>query len=262
MPTSTNDSARRVAIFAYGAAIYLLFLVTLTYLIGFVGNWIVPKSIDSGTPTAWPLAALINSGLLMLFAVQHAIMARPWFKERWTKFIPQEVERSTFVLATCAALWLMVWQWRPMPETVWHIDALVGQIALYAICVAGWLIAVYSSFLIDHFDLFGLRQVVLPLLGKDYTTPGFAMPWLYRLVRNPLMLGFLLAFWSTPHMTRGHLLFAVLITAYVFVGVRMEERDLADKLGPSYRRYRSETPMLLPRPRRQPKQANIIGTTH
>lgn len=258
MNTVETNKTKRIAYFAYGAAVYVLFLATLLYMIGFVGNWIVPKSIDSGTPASLTTAILINGGILALFAIQHAIMARPKFKAWWTQIIPQQIERSTFVLATCSILILLVWQWRPLPEFVWHVESVAGRALLNSLCVIGWLTVVYSSFCIDHFDLFGLRQVVLALRGKEYTDPGFAMPWIYKLVRNPLMLGFLLAFWSTPDMTQGHLLFAVLTTGYILIGVQLEERDLADKLGDDYRNYRAKTPMLLPIPRKSSKPMSTV----
>ncbi len=246
MTPQAYGRVHRIACFAYGTAVYVLFLGTFTYTIGFVANFLVPKSIDSGTISPVGFSILVNALLLSLFAVQHAIMARPWFKARWTKVIPTAVERSTFVLATCCVLILMFWQWRPMPSVIWNVTSEPFATALRAISAAGWLLVLYSTFCIDHFDLFGLRQVVLHLRGKEYTHPGFATPRLYRMVRNPLMLGFLIAFWSTPTMSQGHLLFALLVTGYVFVGVNLEERDLLKTLGPGYEAYRARTPMLIP----------------
>ncbi len=234
----------------YGSVAYLLFLVTFLYAIGFLSNAVVPKSIDSGTPGPWLPSLLINALLLGAFAVQHTIMARPGFKARWTKVIPKPIERSTFVVATCIILLTLYWQWRPMPATVWDVRSEAARWGLYALSAGGWLLVLYSSFLIDHFDLFGLRQVVLHFKERPYTHPGFAMPVLYRLVRNPLMLGFLIAFWSTPTMSQGHLLFSLLTTTYIFVGITFEERDLLRLLGDDYRRYRAATPMVLPLPRR------------
>jgi protein-S-isoprenylcysteine O-methyltransferase Ste14 len=244
--TNEAGTPNRLLVFIYGAAAYFLFLFTFTYAIGFVGNLIVPKSVDSGMPGPVTQSIIINALLLSLFVIQHTIMARPGFKTAWTKIIPEAAERSTFVLLTCAILLLMYWQWRPLPEIVWSIENSAGRFALHGMFVSGWCLVLYSSFLIDHFDLFGLRQVFLFLRGKDYTHPGFAMPWLYKLVRNPLMLGFLLAFWSTPVMSQGRLLFAILTTGYIFVGISFEERDLLRALGEDYRRYRARTPMVIP----------------
>lgn len=236
----------RVFIFAYGLVAYFSFLVAILYAIGFVGNLVVPKGIDAGTPGPVSQAILINVLMLAVFAIQHTIMARFAFKAWWTKIIPEAAERSTFVLITSSILLFTFWQWRPMPEVVWRVDSQLFQYVLYAVYALGWGLVFYSSFLIDHFDLFGLRQVYLCLIGKEYTNPPFAQPMLYRLVRNPLMLGFLLAFWSTPLMTRGHLLFTVVTTLYIFFGIYMEERGLLTVLGEDYRAYRARTPMVIP----------------
>jgi len=251
-----QDSAgaiHRWAIFAYGLIAYVLFLGTFLYAVGFIHN-VVPKSIDSGTPGPIGTAMLVNALLLGLFAVQHTIMARPAFKAWWTRIIPRAMERSTFVLVTCGVFALMFWQWRPMPEFMWHVENPAVRATLYAVSLSGVLLVLYSSFCIDHFDLFGLRQVMLHLRRKAYTHPGFAMPVLYRLVRNPLMLGFLIAFWSTPDMTLGHLFFAAMTTGYIFFGVSMEERDLLKMLDDEYRQYRARTPMLIPGHRRRRPQ--------
>ena len=234
--------------FGYGLVAYGLFLVAFLYAIGFVGNTVVPKSVDSGAGGLTASAILINSLLLGAFAVQHAIMARPWFKERWTKLVPQPVERSTFVAVASLLLLLAFWQWRGMSGIVWQVENSAGRGILQGLFVMGWVLVLYASFLIDHFDLFGLRQVYLHLKGKEYTHPGFATPTLYRFVRNPLMLGFLMAFWATPVMTQGHLLFSILTTAYIFIGVTLEERDLLRVLGEDYKRYREQTPMIIPLP--------------
>lgn len=238
--------------FVYGAACYALFLGTFLYMMGFVANLIVPKSIDSGITGAIGTAIAVNLSLLGLFAVQHTIMARPAFKRWWTRIIPVQVERSTFVLVTCLILIAMVWFWRPMQASVWHVDGQAARCAIWSLHYLGWAIVLYSTFLIDHFDLFGLRQVWLHWRKQTYTHAPFAMPWLYRLVRNPLMLGFVIAFWATPEMTQGHLLFAVATTAYILVGIQFEERDLLRILGEDYRRHRARTPMLLPWPKRNP----------
>ncbi len=243
---------RAMLSFLYGAACYVLFVITFLYMMGFVANLVVPKSIDSGSAGPLSQAILINLSLPGLFAVQHTIMARPAFKRWWTRFVPAQIERSTFVLVTCLILFAMVWQWRPMTASVWSIENQAARCAIWSLHYLGWAIVLYSSFLIDHFDLFGLRQVWLHLRGQPYAHAPFAMPWLYRLVRNPLMLGFLIAFWATPEMTQGHLLFDAATTGYILIGIQFEERDLIRILGEDYRRHRANTPMLLPRPRRRP----------
>jgi protein-S-isoprenylcysteine O-methyltransferase Ste14 len=237
----------RTAVFVYGSVCYLLFLGTFLYAIGFVANWIVPKSIDTGEVGPRGAAILVNVLLLGLFAVQHTIMARPAFKAWWTRIIPAAAERSTFVLASCACLCLMFWQWRPMPEIIWDPQYPVVRGVLYGLCALGFGIVLYSTMLIDHFDLFGLRQVVLHVRKKDYTHPPFMERSLYRLIRHPLMLGFIIAFWATPTMTAGHLLFAIVTTGYMLFGIQVEERDLVRFLGDDYNQYRKRTPMLLPR---------------
>lgn len=245
--------------FVYGLIAYGTFLVTILYAIGFVGNLFVPKSIDSGAAGPTPTAILVNSSLLLAFAVQHTIMARPSFKARWARIAPKPIERSTFVLVASLLLLLLFWQWRPLPGVAWSVEHPAARAMLVGLSMMGWLLVFYASFLIDHFDLFGMRQVFLHLRGRDYTHPGFAMPTLYRMVRNPLMLGFLVAVWFTPDMTYGHLLFALLITAYILVGVRFEERDLVRFLGEDYRRYRERTPMLIPMPKRfRPRPAESM----
>ena len=217
---------------------------------GFVGNFAVPKSIDSGSQGAGATAILVNVLLVGLFAAQHTIMARPGFKTWWTSFVPAPMGRSTFVLITSLLLGLLYWQWRPLPETVWLVEFAPLRAILIALSFVGWGIVLYSSFLIDHFDLFGLRQVTLHLRGLPYRHHPFMERSLYKFIRHPLMAGFLIAFWATPTMTEGHLLFAGLMTVYIFFGIHMEERDLLRMLGDDYRGYHARTPMLLPGPGR------------
>lgn len=227
-------------------------------MIGFAGNMLVPKSIDSGTPGPTGLAILVNAALVGLFAVQHSVMARPAFKAWWTQFVPKPVERSTFVLLTSLILALLFWQWRPLPAIVWHFEDPLARTLLTKLSFLGWFTVLYSSFVIDHFDLFGLRQVFIYLRNRPYTHPPFAVRSLYRIVRHPLMVGFLIAFWSTPTMTAGHLLLSVLLTDDILVGVTLEERDLARTLGSDYSIYRAQTPMFVPLlPRNKPSDAPL-----
>ncbi len=239
---------RRIAFFAYGLIAYTLFLVAFLYAIGFVGNVLVPKGIDGGETGPTASAILINLALLSLFAVQHSVMARPAFKRWWTTIVPAPIERSTFVLLTSLVLLLLYWQWRPITTTIWHAEAPWLRSLLTGISLVGWLLVLFATFVIDHFDLFGLRQVWLHLKGRPYTHPPFAERSVYKFVRHPLMLGFIIAFWSTPDMTGGHLLFASVTTAYILVAIQIEERDLVAFLGDDYRGYRARTPMILPLP--------------
>ena len=248
-PTLTTPIGIRLLFGLYGVISYFVFLGAILYLIGFVGGFIVPKSIDDGPLRSTPQSAIIDTFLFLIFAIQHAIMARPWFKRTWTKIVPHPIERSTFVLLASLALLLLYWQWRPMPVVVWSAENEIGRALLHGLFALGWALVFYSTFCIDHFDLFGLRQVYLSCLNKPYTHPGFAKPMIYRLVRNPLMLGFIIAFWAAPTMTQGRLIFCALATVYVLVGIRLEERDLSAHLGENYRRYRSQTPTLIPWPR-------------
>lgn len=246
---SAGSLASRVASLAFGSAVYILFLATFTYVIGFVFGAVVPKHVDSGEAGPRTTALLVNGGFLALFALQHMIMARPAFKRRWTRIVPQQIERSVFVLAACAILIGMVWQWRPMPETIWHVEG-PAAIALYVLAGLGWATVLVSTFLIDHFELFGLRQVWRYALGLPADAPQFRERSFYKLVRHPLMLGFLVAFWSTPHMSLGHLFFALMCTGYILVGTLVEERTLVALHGPTYLDYRRRVPGLLPIPRR------------
>ena len=237
-------------ILAYGLIAYAMFLGTFLYAIGFVGNIVVPKGIDDGAEGPAATALLINVGLLSIFALQHSIMARPAFKRWWTTIVPKEAERSTFVLLTNVALCLIYWQWRPMEQVIWQADAAWLQTTLWGVFFVGFGLVLLSTFIIDHFDLFGLRQVTLNLLQKEYTDPEFMVTFFYKIIRHPLYFGFFLAFWATPTMTLGHLVFAIGMSAYIMIGVRYEERDLVQLLGEDYAKYRESVPLLIPRPGR------------
>jgi len=244
-------------IFLYGVVSYSVFLLCFLYTIGFVGNLWVPKSIDS-LPTA-PLgqALAVNLALLGIFAVQHSLMARPFFKRWLTRYIPASAERSTYVLASSIALVLLMWGWQPMGGFVWDVSSTATAPVIYAVFAAGWLLVLLSTFLINHFDLFGLRQVWLQLRGRPYTPPRFVMPLIYRYVRHPLYLGFFLAFWATPTMSIAHLVFALMCSGYILVGTRLEERDLR-KAHPEYERYAREVPRYLPMPRGRVPAMNAV----
>lgn len=251
----------RIATLIYGLIAYTAFLGTFLYAIGFLFDIGVPKGVNDGTPGPVWLALLIDVSLLGLFGLQHSIMARPWFKARWTRIVPKAMERSTFVLATCLVMALMFWFWRPINFTLWSAGDPVTEFTLLALSAVGWLIVLYSSFLIDHFDLFGVRQVVLNLKNQPYTYRPFVVRSLYRVVRHPLMLGFLIAFWATPEMTGARLLFAGITTAYILVALQFEERDLVRFLGDDYRAYRRRTPMLIPGLRRPTVTPPVAAAT-
>lgn len=237
---------KRVAIFAYGALCYAVFLGTFLYVIGFVGNFLVPKSIDSEPLLPFGRALAIDLALLAIFAVQHSLMARPFFKRWITRYIPAEAERSTYVLAASLALILLVRFWQPLGGSVWEVEHPGAVAVLYGLFAMGWLLVLVSTFLINHFDLFGLRQSWLALTGQKYRPVTFRQPWLYRQVRHPLYLGFFIALWSTPTMTVTHLVFAVMASAYIVVGTLLEERDLKAE-HPEYADYAKRVPRYIPR---------------
>ena len=241
-----KDFGRRIAVFLYGLVCYAMFFGTLLYAVGFIGNLFVPKSIDSAPQVPLLQALLINVLLLGIFAVQHSLMARPFFKERWTKIVPKEAERSTYVLFSSLALILMFWQWQPMGGVIWDVQDPVARGLLLSLFGFGWLLVLASTFLINHFDLFGLRQVTLYLLGKEYTRLPFKTPGLYRFVRHPLYVGWLFTFWATSTMTAAHLVFALATTAYILIAIQWEERDLVGEHGKAYEDYRRNVPMLIP----------------
>ena len=241
----------RILAFFYGLVSYLIFFVTFLYAIGFVGNVFVPKSIDSGTPGPFVPSLIVDAVLLGLFAIQHSVMARPGFKKRWTQIVPQPIERSTYVLLASLALALLFWQWRPILDVVWSVENPIGSLVLQVLFWVGWGTVLLSTFLIGHFDLFGMRQVYLYWLNKAYPATGFKTPGLYKIVRHPIMLGFIIAFWATPRMTVGHLVFAVATTVYILIAVQIEEHDLTDLYGDTYREYKREVSMLIPLPRKK-----------
>ena len=243
---------RRTLYFVYGCLAYTLFLATFLYAVAFVGGFAVPTRLDGPAREPIATALVIDLSLLAVFAVQHSVMARRWFKRRWTQIVPWAIERSTYVLLASLALDLVFWQWRPLGGTVWNIDEPMARRLVWAIFAWGWLQVLVTTFYINHFDLFGLRQVWLHLVGRQYTRVGFATPTPYRFLRHPLYLGFLLAFWAAPTMTVAHLVFTVVTTVYILVAIQFEERDLAHEHGAVYDEYRRHVPMLFPRPPERP----------
>jgi methanethiol S-methyltransferase len=251
----------RILALAYGLVAYLAFLGTILYAIGFVTGIVVPKTLDDGAIVPAGAALVIDLALMTLFAAQHSVMARKPFKQWWTQYVPHAIERSTYVLLSSLALMLLFWQWRPIPTAVWEITNPTLAMAAVAVSLFGWVIVFAATFLINHFELFGLQQVIMNLVGRNAAAPQFRTPLLYKLVRHPLYLGFVIAFWATPVMTVGHLLFAGVTTAYILVAITLEERDLIDLFGDEYRRYRERVSMLLPfiPPRRPaPDHANRV----
>jgi protein-S-isoprenylcysteine O-methyltransferase Ste14 len=247
---------KRIVLFAYGVICYAIFLATFLYAVGFIGGFAVPRTLDG--PATVPLGSglAIDTGLLALFAIQHSVMARKWFKQRWTRIVPAPIERSTYVLFSSAALIVMFWQWRPLGGVVWSVSDPAARLLLRSLFAFGWTLVLVATFLINHFDLFGLRQVWLHLLGKPYTFLPFRTPGPYRLVRHPLYVGWFFAFWMTPTMTVAHLLFAIATTAYILLAIQFEEHDLAREFGPAYEEYRRRVPMLVPFVRR-----GVTGST-
>jgi len=236
----------RISTLLYGIFCYLVFLVSFLYAIAFLGDFGVPRTIDSGLQGSIGRALAINAGLLALFALQHSIMARSWFKRAWTRIVPPAAERSTYVLLSSLALILLFWQWRPIAGSVWQVDNELGSMAIYWVYAAGWILLLLATFLINHFDLFGLRQVYLRFRGEEYTGLPFRTPGLYRVVRHPIYLSWLCIFWATPRMTIAHLVFALATTAYILIAIQLEERDLIRAYGEAYRRYKRQVPSILP----------------
>ncbi len=247
----------RIAAFLYGIACYLVFFATFLYAIAFLGDFPGVKSIDSGPQVPVSQALAINAALLGLFALQHSVMARPWFKRAWTRIVSPVVERSTYVLCSSAAMALLFWLWQPMGGVIWEVNDTAARFLIYGIYAAGWLLLLVATFLIDHFDLFGLRQVSFHLIGREYTGLPFRTPGLYRYVRHPIYLSWTCIFWATPRMTVAHLVFAIATTAYMLLAIRWEERDLIGIHGEAYRLYREQVPTMLPLRFRRKRQQTI-----
>lgn len=241
----------RILVFIYGILCYVLFLGSFLYAIGFVGDFYVPKTINSGETGDFLPSLLINIGLLGLFAIQHSGMARPAFKKWWTKIIPEPIERSTYVLLASSVLFLLYWFWQPMTGIIWSVENEIGRWILWGLFGLGWGMVVYTTFLISHAHLFGLTQVRDFIKDRDLWEPDFKTPSLYRYMRHPMMFGFFLAFWAIPDMTVGHLLFSIATTGYILIALQLEERDLLEAFGERYRRYREQVPMFIPRPGRK-----------
>jgi methanethiol S-methyltransferase len=245
-PEVRANRAPKIIALLYGIIAYTASLATILYTIGFVMGMAVPKSIDTGTPTSPIEALLVNLVLMLLFAIQHSVMARKSFKQWWTRYVPKPVERSTYVLIASLCLILLFWQWRPMPAIVWQVEDPDLAVAIAAIALGGWAMVFTSTFLINHFELFGLHQVAANFAGGETPAPQFRTPLFYKVVRHPLYLGLIIAFWAAPEMTVGHLLFAVFTTLYILTGIFLEERDLTELFGEDYRRYKQRVSMLIP----------------
>jgi protein-S-isoprenylcysteine O-methyltransferase Ste14 len=245
-PAAAGHRLFRLTAFLYGLVAYAVFFVAFLYAVGFVAGLVVPKSIDGGPISPIGEALVVDLLLMTLFALQHSVMARRQFKQWWTQYVPRPVERSTYVLFASLTLILLFWQWRPMPAILWHVEQPEVATTITAVSFLGWLIVLTSTFLINHFELFGLQQVGNNLTGLESPAPRFRTPLYYKFVRHPIYLGFIIAFWATPTMSVGHLVFAGVTTAYIFVGIFLEERDLVDIFGDEYRRYRQRVSMLLP----------------
>jgi protein-S-isoprenylcysteine O-methyltransferase Ste14 len=243
-PSATRTS--KIIAFLYGIVAYAAFFVTILYAIGFIMGVGVPKDINTGTVTSTAKALVVNLILMSVFAIQHSVMARKSFKQWWTQYVPKPVERSTYVLLSSLTLMLLFWQWRPMPAIVWRIEDPDTAVTIVTISFVGWVVVFTSTFLINHFELFGLHQVTANLAGREIPPPRFRTPLFYNFVRHPLYLGFIIAFWATPEMTVGHLLFAIVTTGYIFVGIFLEERDLTELFGENYRQYKRKVSMLIP----------------
>jgi protein-S-isoprenylcysteine O-methyltransferase Ste14 len=250
---------KRIAFFGYGVVCYAVFFATFLYAIGFIGGFLVPTTLDGVATVPLAKGIAIDAGLLGLFAIQHSVMARRWFKERWTRIVPPALERSTYVLLSSVALILLFRLWRPLGGVVWSVHDPIGRAVLLALFAFGWTLVLVSTFLINHFDLFGLRQVWLFLRGKPYTPLTFGTPGPYRLVRHPLYLGWFFAFWMTPTMTYAHLLFAVATAGYILIAIQFEERDLVHAHGGAYEAYRRRVPMLIPFMRRRRSESGARG---
>jgi len=248
---------KRAVIFLYGIASYGVFFATFLYAVGFIGNFGVPKTMDSPREISLGAALAIDLGLLALFAVQHSVMARPAFKQWWTRIIPGSAERSTYVLFSSLALILLFWLWQPMGGEIWRVSSPAAVKFLYGLYAFGWLLLLYVTFLINHFDLFGLRQVWLQLIGRPYTAVPFVTPWLYRQVRHPLYIGWFTIVWAAPTMTVAHLVFAAMCTAYILFGIQLEEHDLI-VAHPEYAEYRRRVPMLIPFRRKRPQTPDVM----
>ena len=245
-PAIPGNRLLRFTAFLFGSVAYLTFLFTILYAIGFVSGLVVPKTIDTGAESAIFEAIVVNLVLMSLFAIQYSGVARKLFKHRWTQFIPKSVERSTYVLCASLTLLLLFWQWRPVPTVIWNVQEPELAMMIATMSFIGWVIVFTSTFMINHFELFGLHQVANNLVGREMPAPVFRTPFLYSFVRHPIYLGFIIAFWAAPTMTVGHLLFAAVTTAYIFVGIFLEEHDLIELFGDDYRRYKARVSMLIP----------------